>query len=215
MTNGKEKWESVGFYAKEAIEKDLEVDKKIKIWCLLGKAYLELGFIKKAEDCFRHSKTLDKDDNYLRFRIKYSKKSNDQSSFLRLNHSGARTSKRAEREAWIEKSRTDKCFVLDIDRRGTILYGNAASVTLNVRETELLKLFFEFKDGLTKYEIINNITTQIKEKSPDSVKTDINRLRNVIKKGLEVEADTLIQTVGKRSDQKYVLNKEVEVHLIE
>ena len=48
MTYGSEKWESAAFYAKEALERGLGIDKQIKIWCLLGKAYLELGFTKDA-----------------------------------------------------------------------------------------------------------------------------------------------------------------------
>ena len=43
-----------------------------------------------------------------------------------------------------------------------ILHGNDASMALNIRQAELLKLFFEWKDGLDKYDIVNN-TTSIKE----------------------------------------------------
>ena len=115
MTVGKEKWESAAFYAKEAIERGVETDKEIKIWCLLGKAYFELGFTKDAAECFNKSKKLDRDDDFAHFRTTYSKKTNEKASFTRLNQSGVRINKRAERDAWIEKSRQGECYVLEIE----------------------------------------------------------------------------------------------------
>lgn len=215
ITPGNEKWESAAFYAKEALERELDEDKEIKIWCLLGKAYLELGFTQKAEECFGKSKKLDQDDEFTRFRVKYSKKASDKASFLRLDECGARISKRADRDNWIEKSRLGQCFVLEVGRRGTTLYGNGASMALTIPQAELLKLFFEVKSGLTKYDILNNTISPAKEKNANSIKTDIRRLRSAIKKGIEVEEHTLIQTIGDRGNQKYILNPHIEKYLIE
>ncbi|WHY88569.1 hypothetical protein QNH39_12310 [Neobacillus novalis] len=209
MTHGNEKWESAAFYAKEALERGLAVEKEIKIQCLLGKAYLELGFIKKAEACFSHSKKLDQDDEFSRFRVKYSKMAEQQSTFSRLNDPGTRMNKRAERETLIEKCRDGKCYVLENGRHGMILHGNGCSMVLNTTQAELLKLFFEFKDGLTKRDILVNLNS-IKEKNAESIKTDIRRLRLAIEKGLDVEVNALIQTVGERKSQKYILNPAVE-----
>lgn len=212
MTRGHEKWESAAFYAKEALERGLEKEKQIKIWCLLGKAYLELGFRDSAEKCFRTAKELDRDDAFARFRTQYSKKSTEKAVFARINPDGSRGNRRTE---WIEKSRLGQCYVLEIDRRGTTLYGNGASMELNLREAELLKLFFEYSEGLTKYDIYNHLTTSIQKKSPDSIKTDIRRLRLALKKGIEVDEHALIQTVGERGNQRYRWNPDLEKHLIE
>ncbi len=215
MTNGKEKWESTAFYAKEAIERGLDKDKEIKIWCLLAKAYLELGFAKDAETCFRKSKELDQDDDFARFRAQYSKKSNEHTSFIRIKNTGERINRRAARDALIEKTRLGPCYVLEIERRGTTLHGNGASMDLNLREAEILKLLFEHHEGLTKYDIYNQLTTSIQKKSPDSIKTDIRRLRLSLKKGIEVEETALIQTIGERGNQRYIWNPNLEKHLLE
>jgi tetratricopeptide (TPR) repeat protein len=215
MTSGSEKWESAAFYAKEALERGIKGDKEIKIWCLLGKAYLELRFRTKAEECFRKSKALDRDDDFSLFRVKYSKKAAQQDPFARLKGSGSGMSRRTEREAFIEKSRLGQCFVLETTRHGSILHGNDASMPLSLYHAELLKLFIEFKQGLTKQEILNNTVTDINTKNEKSIKTDISRLRAEIKKGLEVKGDYLIQTVGRRGEQKYIWNPEIEVYIFE
>ncbi|MGF6950189.1 tetratricopeptide (TPR) repeat protein [Neobacillus sp. B4I6] len=211
MTQGNEKWESAAFYAKEALERGLTDEKKIKIWCLLGKAYLELGLTKNAEECYSNSKKLDQDDEFTRFRLKYSKKADQPSSFSRLNDSGVRVSKRAERESWIEKSRYGKCFFLENGRYGMVLHGNGCSMVLNATQGELLKLLFETKYGITKREILINLNS-IKEKNAESIKTDIRRLRLAIQKGLDVEVNDLIQTVGEVRNKRYILNPEVETY---
>jgi len=216
MTIGQEKWESAAFYAKEALERGVETEKEIKIWCLLGKAYQELGFTKDAAECFAESKKLDRDDDYARFRTKYSKKANDTSSFARLEQTGARTNRRAYRDDLIEQSRLGKCFVLEMGRRGSTLHGNDGSMALTLRQAELIKLFFEYEGGVTREEILHN-TTGIgnRNRDPKSIKTDISRLRTEMKKGLEVDAHTLIQTIGDKGNQKYRWNPEVERHIIE
>lgn len=213
MTKGNEKWESAAFYAKEALDCGLAVEKEIKIWCLLGKAYLELGYLKKADVCFYHSRKLDQEDDFTRFRVKYSKATGQPSSFSRLNDVGVRMSKRAERDAIIEKSRYGHCFVLEYGRNGTILHGNGCSMALNTTQEELLKLFFEFRDGLTKKDILLNLNS-IRPKNAESIKTDIRRLRLAIKKGIDIEEHDLIQTVGERRNQRYILNPKIEAYSI-
>jgi tetratricopeptide (TPR) repeat protein len=215
MTYGKEKWESAAFYVKEALEKGLATEKQIKAWCLLGKAYHELGFLKNAAKCFSKSKELDQDDNFARFRIKYSKNEQEKGTFARLKQDGTRVNNRVERDSWIEKSKRGECYVLEIARRGTILHGNNLSVVLNVREAELLRLFFESGEGLTKYDIIRNTMDSIDDKKAQSVKTNIFRLRTVFNKELGVNGKELIQVVGDRPDQKYIWNPAFEKHLIE
>ncbi|WP_071394224.1 tetratricopeptide repeat protein [Bacillus tuaregi] len=214
MTWGREKWESAAFYAKEAMERGVDHDKKIKILCLLGKAYAELGFTNDAAECFNQSKRLDREDEYARFRASYSKKTKDSSTFVRLKGSGAPRSKRAEQEALLEKSRQGTCFVLETNRHGSILHGNDASMPLNPRQAEFIKLFFEWKEGLDKYDIINH-TMSIRSRSPEAVKAQISRLRSEIKRGLEVDGKELIQTVGVRDEQKYMWNPALECHLLE
>ncbi|WP_067724566.1 hypothetical protein [Oceanobacillus damuensis] len=83
MTSGRERWESSAFYAKEAIERGINLDNLIKVWCLLGKAYHELGLKEDAARCFSESKKLDKDDNHVRFRDKYRKKEKSNMNFAR------------------------------------------------------------------------------------------------------------------------------------
>lgn len=214
MTIGKEKWESAAFYAKEALERGIEIEKQIKIWCLLGKAYHELGLTKDAAKCFAESKKLDRDDDFSRFRTNYSKKGHSDSSFARLDQSGARTTKRAYRDELIEQSKLGKCFVLEIGRQGSTLYGNEGSMALTIREAELLKLFFEYKGEMTKEEILHS-TTGLGSRNPKAIKTDISRLRTDMKRGLEVDGHNLIQTIGKKGSQKYIWNPEFERHIIE
>jgi tetratricopeptide (TPR) repeat protein len=215
MTNGQEKWESAAFYAKEALERGLETEKQIKILCLLGKAYLELGFSKDAADCFSRSKKLDKDDDYSRFRMNYSKKkTNENSFFSRLGETGGKTSKRALREELLEQASLGKCFVLEITRRGSILYGNNASMALTQRQFELIKLFFSFKGAFTKEDILHN-TTGLGIRKPEAIKTDISRLRAAIKNELGVDGKQLIQTINEEGKNKYIWNPKIETHIIE
>lgn len=211
MTAGSEKWESAAFYAQEALDRGLQRDKEIKIWCLLGRAYLELEFLDKAEECFRHSKQLDSNDEFTRFRVKYSKKASTKDNFARLANKADRMNIRTEQEKWLEKSRSGKCFVLEADRRGISLHGNGGSVALTAYQGELIRLFFEYKNGLTKYDIINSISG---DKNENSIKTDISRLRVALSRGLEVEEE-LIQTVGERRDQRYQWNPALETYIIE
>lgn len=215
MTFGKEKWESAAFYAKEALERGISTEKQIKIWCLLGKAYFELGLQKDAAQCFSQSKKLDQDDDFARFRQHYASSDVEKASFTRLNQDGTRINKRAERDQLLEKSSRGECYVLEIDRRGTTLHGNGASVVMNTKEAELMRLIFEWEEGLTKFDILENTVFSLTVKQAGSVKTDISRLRSVIKKGLAVDGKTLIQTVGEKDEQRYRWNPEIPKHLIE
>jgi tetratricopeptide (TPR) repeat protein len=217
MTIGRERWESAAFYAKEALERGIVPEKQIKIWCLLGKAYFELGLQKDAARCFSLSKKLDHDDDFARFRAKYSKGDNEKTPFTRLNQVGTRMNQRAERDHWIEKSRRGDCYVLEIERRGrgTTLYGNGAFVVMNTRDAELIRLLFDWGEGLNKYEILQNTVNSINKK-PESIKTDISRLRAVIKKGLAVDGKTLIQNiVDKEDNNRYRWNPTIPKHLID
>ncbi|WP_186579797.1 tetratricopeptide repeat protein [Aquibacillus kalidii] len=220
MTKGTEKWESVAFYAKEALEdgRRMDVDKQIKIWSLLGKAYHELGFKDKAATCFSESKQLDREDEFIRFRDNYSKKDAHPSTFVRLsNGSSAKvSSRRAWRDELIEKSQQGKCYVMDIGRRGTTLHGNGSYVELNVKYAEILKLLFTSDYGLTKEEIFNSTTgLGNRSRKPEAIKTDMNRLRLILKQGLEVDGHDLIQTTGERGNMRCCWNASYEKHLIE
>ena len=214
MTLGKKNGSGFAFYAKEAIERKVDNDKEIKIWCLLGKAYNELGFKKDAARCFNQSKKLDRDDDFAYFRLKYSKSTSEQASFTRLSQADYRN-KQAEQDALIEKSRRGNCYVLEINRHGKILHGNGASMVLNNPQAELLRLFFEWKEGLNKFDIINNTTSIRSNRSPEAVKAQISRLRGELKKELEVEGKDLIKTVGVREEQKYIWNPNIECHIVE
>lgn len=215
MTRGSEKWESAAFYIKEALERGIAKEKQIKAWCLLGKAYLELGFEKNAATCFERSKELDQDDEFVLFRTKYSRSEREKADFVRLNQGDKRMNKRLVRAEWIERSMQGECFVLELTHRRITLYGNGTSVGLNSREGELLRLFFENDEGLTKYEISNNTVDSMDDKKANAVKTYIHRLRATLQKGLGVNGKELIQVVGERPDKKYMWNRKVEKHLIE
>jgi tetratricopeptide (TPR) repeat protein len=214
MTMGREKWESAAFYAKEALERGINVEKQIKIWCLLGKAYQELGLINDSAKCFTTSRNLDKDDEYSRFRSNYSKKEQSSSSFSRLNGSGTLATRRSLKEEWIEKSRLGQCFVLEIGRRGSTFYGNDRVMALTLGQSELLKLFITTKEALRKEDVLHN-TTGLGVRKPNAIKTDISRLRTAIKKELEIDGKFLIQTIEEEGKNKYKWNPNVEVHLIE
>jgi tetratricopeptide (TPR) repeat protein len=214
MTFGREKWESAAFYAKEALERGIDVEKQIKICCLLGKSYQELGLQEDAAKCFNKSKKLDLDDDFYRFRAKYSKSDKEKAAFSRLAQDGVKMNRREERETWIEKSRRGECFVLEIHRRGASLHGNGDSVVLNMREAELFRLFFEWGEGISKYDILQNTISTV-DKSEKSIKTDISRLRSRIKKELRIDGEFLIQLIGDRPNQKYIWNPKLEKHLIE
>jgi tetratricopeptide (TPR) repeat protein len=214
MTAGKEKWESAAFYAKEALDRGIDEEKQIKIWCLIGKSYLELGLREDAAKCFSYSKNLDSDDDFYRFRAKYSKNDKEKSAFFRLEQDGIRINRRAERETWIEKSKRGECYVLEIHRRGAALHGNGESVVLNMREAELLRLLFEWDEGLTKFDILQNAISSM-DKSEKSIKTDISRIRSRIKKELGIDGGLLIQLIGDRPNQKYIWNPKIEKYLIE
>lgn len=214
MTKGKEKWESAAFYAKESLERGINNEKQIKAWCLIGKAYLELGLRKDAAVCFNQSRKLDSEDEFARFRVKYSKSENEKTSFMRLTKDGTRLNKQINRDSWIEKSRRGDCYVLEIHRRGSALHGNGESVILNMRESELLRLFFEWDEGLSRLDILQNTVSNI-NKSEKSIKTDISRLRTLIKNGLRVDGYELIQVIGENPNKKYIWNPAIEKHLIE
>lgn len=214
MTNGKEKWESAAFYAKESLERGINTEKQIKAWCLIGKAYFELGLRNDAAGCFSRSKKLDPEDEFSRFRSKYSKSEDEKTSFMRLTHDGTRINKKTERDSWIEKSRRGECYVLEIHRRGSALHGNGESVILNMRESELLRLIFEWDQGLSRLDILQNAVSNL-NKNEKSVKTDISRLRTLIKKGLGIDGNELIQVTGENPNKKYIWNPAIDKHLIE
>src|SRR5690625_36548 len=215
MTLGREKWESAAFYAKEALERDLDVDKQIKIYCLLGKAYAKLGFKESAAKSFDKSTKLDKWDEYSRFRNNYSKEDNRRSKFARLNPLGINLSKYEYHKQLIERSKTNNCYVLLFNRNGAILYGNNDSVPLTVRQSEILRLIFESNRGLTKDEIFHNtVGIGTRSRSPDSVKTDISRLRSLLRKRLQT-MEQLIKTVGERGNKRYQWTTKIEQHILD
>ncbi|MED4018538.1 tetratricopeptide repeat protein [Sutcliffiella cohnii] len=215
MTPGRERWESAAFYAKEAIERGIDLDKQIKVWCLLGKAYRELGLIDDAAKCFSKSKNLDKDDNHFQFRDKYIKKEKSNMNFIRLNQTGQSISKSSYRDELIDRSKGSRCYVLHFGRRGASLYGNGSIIDLSLKNAEILKLIFESSVGLTKEEIFHNtIGIGKQSRRPESVKTDISRLRLLLKEQLDVK-ETLIQTIGDRGNQRYIWNPEMEKHVLE
>lgn len=215
MTPGKEKWESVGFYAKEALERRLDLDKQIKLYCLLGKAYQQLGFQDSAAKCFSKSKELDVHDEYVLFRDKYIKKDTRDNKFHRLKFDGERMSRFAYRNHLIDQSRKRNDFyLLYIDRRGAILYGNGYSTELTMKNTELLKLIMESELGLTREEIFQNTTgAGSRTRRPESVKTEISRLRSLLRKDFKISED-LIETVGERGNTRYRWNPKFEKHIL-
>ncbi|WP_186328787.1 hypothetical protein [Bacillus sp. X1(2014)] len=80
--------------------------------------------------------------------------------------------RRAEKEYFIEINHTGNCFVLEDGLHCIVLHGNVHSIAFNVAQGELIKLLFENKDGMDKKEILINLHN-IKEKNPESIKTDI------------------------------------------
>ncbi|MEC5425892.1 hypothetical protein QGM71_20775 [Virgibacillus sp. C22-A2] len=216
MSTGNEKWESAAFYSKEAIERGVDTEKQIKVWCLLGKAYSELGLTKDAANCFNNSKKLDEEDDFIPFRTKYTKEKDEKSTFIRLNLSGGKMNKGTIRNRMIEESNLGKYVLLDNGRRGYTLHWKESSIDLNVRSAELLKLFFEYKTGLSRDEIFHNTTgLGSRSRQPGAVKTEIARLRSIIKGGLGVNGKCLIQTVGERGNQKYMWNPHIEHRMLD
>jgi tetratricopeptide (TPR) repeat protein len=59
LANEKQKWEAVLFYGKEAVEKGIEGNKRIKLLCNLALGYSRIGYREKAAELIKETLHLD------------------------------------------------------------------------------------------------------------------------------------------------------------
>jgi len=187
-------WEAALFYGKEALEKGVKGDKKIKLLCNLALGYAKLGFRKKARDYLREAKESDVLKNNEWFIELYADKVNHTgrpSLLLKEPLEKRKVSSRQELNYLIEESTEGKCVVLDLASDKKIFHGTQDTARLERREAEILGYLMDNHLNSCSRRQIEKAIWLEQEVSEVTVRRYIGTLRNKLSQALGLTRDDI------------------------
>jgi tetratricopeptide (TPR) repeat protein len=177
----KRQWEVVLFYGKEALEKGIAGNERIKLLCNLALAYTRLGYIAQGRAYILQARNLDVQNEHTWFIQLYEdkmKQRNQEPILLGESHSERIRSTRHNREELKEAAMNGTCIVLDLTEDEKYLYGVNDAVRLPRIEALVLGYLIEngaaTKEQIEKAVWIDNVVGSSK------VKRNVSALRTKI-----------------------------------
>lgn len=207
------KWEAIGFYAKESLEKGIAGVRKIKLLALLGMAYGKIGLSAQGDQYFKEATQLDEDGYYKVVIERYSLESKKSKGLFFITGSYTFTNfiTTQDYDDYHDQALDGKCCILDLTKEQYCFIGDKDTVPLANKEAELLAFLIEQKAPCPKRKIESYIWED-QDVTGSTVKKYISTLRKKISECMkECETDRkLIET----TQLGYQWNSQIPTYVI-
>jgi DNA-binding winged helix-turn-helix (wHTH) protein len=217
LAKEKRKWEAVLFYGKEALEKGIKGNKRIKLLCNLALGYSRLDYGQKGRDLINEAQTLDvKRENDWFIELYTDKISSQVSEPILLKAPGEKRKQASRRD--LQKIKDEaiegRCVLLDFTTAQKQFTGIKDTVYLELKQAEMLGYLIDHQMiSCSKHDIESAIWLD-ENVGSTAVRRYIGALRDIIALAMGMEREDVKNQIVVTTENGYKWNADIPAFVI-